>query len=138
MTAQLTHIAISAINPLLMRTFYKGVFGLRPASPTSDWFLTDGYVQFANNQRAPGWQDGVYHLTDGVVILQIMPWVITDYAEAGIVERPALDHVGFSVESLAAYQSDLDAFVEEHPEAGPWVDVRTEEHLKSERGARAE
>jgi catechol 2,3-dioxygenase-like lactoylglutathione lyase family enzyme len=247
MTAQLTHIAISAINPLIMRTFYKGVFGLRPASPTSDWFLTDGYVQFANNQRAPGWQagldhfgfevdnldevkerladlyprirlttrpahrkyvglathdpeghvfdltfqemgdratylrekaevqrtdrhihhlamralepdrmakfyqdvfdlklekdpgdDGIYQLTDGVVILQIMPWFITDYAEAGIVERPALDHVGFSVESLAAYQSDLDAFVEEHPEAGPWLDVRTEERLKSERGARAE
>jgi catechol 2,3-dioxygenase-like lactoylglutathione lyase family enzyme len=247
MTAQLTHIAISAINPLIMRTFYKGVFKLRPASPTSDWFLTDGYVQFANNQRAPGWQagldhfgfevdnldevkerladlypkirlttrpahrkyvglathdpeghvfdltyremgdratyvrgaaeldrteryihhlamralepermakfyqdvfdlklektpgeDGVYHLTDGVVILQIMPWDITDYAEAGIVERPALDHVGFSVESLDAYKRDLDAFTEEHPEAGPWFDTRTEERLQSERGARAE
>ena len=76
------------------------------------------------------------HLTDGVVILEIMPWVIGDYAEAGIVERPALDHVGFSVESLAAYRADLDAFVAEYPEAGPWVDKRTEERLNWERGAR--
>ena len=86
-------------------------------------------------EEQPG-SDGVQHLTDGVLKFEIMPWDITDYAEAGIVERPALDHVGFSVESIAAYQADLAAFVAEYPEAGPWKDKRTEERLKSERGAR--
>jgi catechol 2,3-dioxygenase-like lactoylglutathione lyase family enzyme len=244
MTAQLTHIAISATSPQRMKTFYQGVFGLRGVV-TGGSFLNDGYVNFAFNFRAPGWQggldhfgfevdnidevkrrladlypkvklttrpahrsyvglashdpeghvfdltfremgekqhhvseireldrterhihhlamraldpervakfytdvldlqvaeqsgpDGVQHLTDGVLKFEIMPWDITDYAEAGIVERPNLDHVGFSVESIAAYQADLAAFVAEYPEAGPWKDARTEERLNWERAAR--
>lgn len=247
MDAKLTHIAISAVNPRIMKTFYAGVFGLHPVSEKNpDGFLTDGYINFAFNYRKPGYQAGldhfgfevddldevrrrigelypavgvttrpshrgyvgmashdpeghcfdlsyaemgerrrtvshgkdgqdrterhfhhlamraldpakiarfyqdvfdlrlaketggdqVCHLTDGVLTFEIMPWRITDYAEAGIVERPALDHIGFSVESIAAYQADLAALVAEYPEAAPWADKRDEQRLRDERAAR--
>jgi len=245
--AKLTHIAISAVNPRLMKTFYSGVFGLHPVSERSpDGFLTDGYINFAFNYRKPGYQAGldhfgfevddvdevlrriqelypsvgvttrpahrgyvgraghdpeghvfdlsyaemgerrrtvihdkdghdrttrhihhlamraldpdriakfytdvfelrylkqpgadrVHHLTDGVITFAIMPWRIQDYAEAGIVERPALDHVGFEVESIEAYKHDLDVLVAEYPEAAPWADKRDEQRLRDERAAR--
>lgn len=248
MDAKLTHIAISAVNPRIMKTFYSGVFGLRPISERNpDGFLTDGYINFAFNYRKPGYQagldhfgfevddveevrrritelypscdlttrpshrgyvgmashdpeghvfdlsyaemgdrrrtvihgkdgadrttrhihhlamrvlepariarfyqdvfdlrlaketgeDGVHHLTDGVLTFEIMPWRIKDFAEAGIVERPALDHIGFSVESIDAYKHDLELLVAESPEAAPWADKRDEQRLRDERAARA-
>ncbi len=247
MKAQLTHIAISAVNPRRMKTFYSGVFGLQSANPNSDaGFLSDGYINFAFNMRKPGYQggldhfgfevddveevrrrieeayptvhittrpavrgyvgmashdpeghvfdlsypemgerrrrisygkdgqdrtprhihhlamrvldppaiarfyqhvfeldlaketaeDGVHHLTDGVLTFEIMPWRVTDFAEAGIVERPALDHVGFEVESIDAYKHDLEVLVAEYPEAAPWSDKRDEQRLRDERAAR--
>lgn len=247
MAAKLTHIAISAVNPRIMKTFYSGVFGLHSISEKNpDGFLTDGYINFAFNYRKPGYQAGldhfgfevddvdevrrriselypsvgvttrpahrgyvgmashdpeghcfdltyaemgerrrnivkdggqerterhfhhlamraldpakiarfytdvfdlqvaqatgedqVHHLTDGVLTFVIMPWRIQDYAEAGIVERPALDHIGFSVESIEAYQHDLELLVAESPEAAPWADKRDEQRLRDERAARA-
>jgi catechol 2,3-dioxygenase-like lactoylglutathione lyase family enzyme len=248
MKAQLTHIAISAVNPRIMKTFYSGVFGLHPISERNpDGFLTDGYINFAFNYRKPGYQAGldhfgfevddidevlrriqemypevgvttrpahrgyvgraghdpeghvfdltyaemgdrrrnivkgtdgegrttrhihhlamrvldpakvakfytdvfdlklaketgedrVHHLTDGVLTFVIMPWKITDFAEAGIVERPNLDHIGFSVESIDAYKHDLELLVAEYPEAAPWADKRDEQRLRDERAARA-
>src|SRR5687767_7814768 len=60
--AKLTHIAISAVNPGLMKTFYRGVFGLNSNNPSSDaGFLTDGYINFAFNFRKPGYQAGLDH-----------------------------------------------------------------------------
>ena len=47
MKANLTHIAISAVNPPLMKLFYSSVFGLWPISENRDGFLTDGYINFA-------------------------------------------------------------------------------------------
>ncbi len=248
MDAKLTHIAISAVNPRIMKTFYSGVFGMKPISERSpDGFLTDGYINFAFNYRKPGYQAGldhfgfevndidevlrriselypsvgvttrpahrgyvgraghdpeghvfdltyaemgerrrnlvkdtsgagryprhihhlamrvldpekiakfymdvfdlklvkepgedrVQHLTDGVITFAIMPWKIQDFADAGIVERPNLDHIGFEVESIEAYQHDLDLLVAEYPEAAPWADKRDEQRLRDERAARA-
>jgi catechol 2,3-dioxygenase-like lactoylglutathione lyase family enzyme len=248
MKAQLTHIAISAVNPKIMKTFYQGVFGLRPISERNpDGFLTDGYINFAFNYRKPGYQAGldhfgfevddvdevlrrmaelypevdvttrpghrgyvgraghdpeghvfdltyaemgerrrnivsgataddrttrhihhlamrvldperiakfytdvfdlqvvkepgvdrVQHLTDGMLTFAIMPWRIKDFAEAGIVERPNLDHIGFEVESIDAYKHDVEMLVSEYPEAKPWADHRDEERLRNERAARA-
>ena len=37
----------------------------------------------------------------------IMPWAITDFAGTGI-ERPALDHIGFKVESVEAVRRQLE------------------------------
>ena len=246
MKTQLTHIAISAVTPRIMKTFYSNVFGLWPTSSSPDGFLTDGYINFAFNYRKPGYQagldhfgfevddvdevqrriaelyptvltttrpshrsyvgmashdpeghvfdlsyaemgdrrrsisrgkdgqerttryihhlamralnpaaiakfyqdvfeltpvkaagdDGVHHLTDGVLTFQIMPWRITDFAQTGIVERPALDHIGFAVESIAAFKDDLASLVAEAPEAAPWQDKRDQQRLRDERAAR--
>jgi catechol 2,3-dioxygenase-like lactoylglutathione lyase family enzyme len=239
--AKLTHVAISAVNPPLMKTFYSGVFGLYPVSEKSA-YLTDGYINFAFNARKPGYQAGldhfgfevddvdeikrriaelypsvevtprppyrgyvgmashdpegqtfdlsypergealrtvslnerpvrteryihhlvkraldparlaqfyrdvfdlqlvkepgedrVYHLSDGVMTFVIMPWRITDYAMAGICERPALDHIGFSVESIDAFKRDPAAFVAEYPEAAPWAETSVRTGLMAER-----
>src|SRR6266478_993886 len=43
--------------------------------------------------------DPNFYLSDGRVVFMIMPWRITEFAGTG-VERPALDHIGFSVESV--------------------------------------
>ena len=36
-----------------------------------------------------------------------MPWKISDFSGSGI-ERPALDHIGFKVESLSAFKADVE------------------------------
>ena len=62
--------------------------------------------------------DPNHYLSDGVVTLVIAPWVITDYQGSGI-ERPALDHLGFHVESLERFQADLDELVRSDPALQP-------------------
>ena len=47
-----------------------------------------------------------------------MPWDITDYLGSGI-ERPALDHLGFRVESVATFKKDLAALIERDPSLAP-------------------
>jgi catechol 2,3-dioxygenase-like lactoylglutathione lyase family enzyme len=247
MKTKLTHIAISAVNPTVVKDFYAGVFGLERVSRRANGadFLTDGYINFAVNYRKPGYQAGLdhygfevddidevrrrirelypmvgvttrpshrgyvglashdpegkvfdltyaemgsqrrmqeadqqsrsvrrfhhlairsieprrmaqfyvdvldlqwakvpgpddktFHLTDGVINFVLLPWVVTDFAKTGIVERPAPDHIGFSVETIAAYKRDLNALVEARPEVAPWADKRDEQRLRDERGAR--
>jgi catechol 2,3-dioxygenase-like lactoylglutathione lyase family enzyme len=247
MKTKLTHIAISAVNPSLMKDFYAGVFGLDLVSRRRNGagFLTDGYINFAINYRKPGYQAGLdhygfevddvdevrrrirelypmvgvttrpqhrgyvglashdpegkvfdltypemgsqrrlreadqeertlryfhhlairsieprrmakfymdvldlqwakvpgpddttFHLSDGVMNFVLLPWVVTDFAATGIVERPAPDHIGFSVESIDAYKRDLDTMVEARPELAPWADKRDEQRLRDERRAR--
>src|SRR5436189_133242 len=117
-----------------MKTFYSAAFGLHSNNPNSEaGFLNDGYDRtlrhihhlamrvldppkvakfyqdvFELKLAKETGEDGVYHLTDGVVTFEILPWKVTDFAEAGIVERPNLDHVGFEVESIDAYKHDLE------------------------------
>jgi hypothetical protein len=58
-----------------------------------------------------------------------MPWKIADFSGSGI-ERPALDHIGFKVESLAAFKADVEkhahlyAVEENRPEKNPEREVR--------------
>jgi len=57
-----------------------------------------------------------------------MPWKISDFYGSGI-ERPALDHIGFKVESLAAFKADLEKsshlyVPEDRPEKNPEREVR--------------
>jgi hypothetical protein len=49
---------------------------------------------------------GAFALTDGRMTMHILPWKISDFLGTGI-ERPAPDHLGFEVESLAAFEKDL-------------------------------
>jgi catechol 2,3-dioxygenase-like lactoylglutathione lyase family enzyme len=63
------------------------------------------------------------------VTLAIFPWQITDYEGSGI-ERPALDHIGFKVESMSAFKADLDKYmaanpaIDDRPEKNPEREVR--------------
>jgi catechol 2,3-dioxygenase-like lactoylglutathione lyase family enzyme len=94
----LNHLALRAVNPEMLAEFYAEVFELvaleKPAG------------------------DPNYYLTDGRLTFTIMSWDITDYLGSGI-ERPALDHLGFQVESVAAFQRDLAALVERDPTLAP-------------------
>jgi hypothetical protein len=72
--------------------------------------------------------DPNHYLSDGKVTLAVMPWKISDFYGSGI-ERPALDHIGFKVESMSAFKADLEKnshlFVkEDRPEKNPERDVR--------------
>ena len=51
--------------------------------------------------------DPNFYLSDGIVTMIIAPWKITDYAGTGIA-RPAMDHLGFTVESVDAFKADLE------------------------------
>ena len=58
-----------------------------------------------------------------------MPWQIGDFLGSGI-ERPALDHIGFKVESMAAFKADWEKVAstytptDDRPEKNPERDVR--------------
>ena len=80
------HIALRAVKPGMLAKFYREVFELTEMEKPAD--------------------DPNFYLSDGKVIFVIMPWDITDFAGTGI-ERPALDHIGFKVESVDAVKSEL-------------------------------
>ena len=67
-------------------------------------------------EKAPS--DPETYLTDGRVMFVISPWRIGDYAGGGI-ERPALEHIGFKVESVEQVLADLEAMSERSPELAP-------------------
>jgi predicted enzyme related to lactoylglutathione lyase len=82
----ITHWALRTLEPERLAEFYGEIFELETA------------------------QDGdSYRLTDGRVSLIIIPWKLSDYIGGGI-EKPALDHLGFEVESLDAFKADLAKF----------------------------
>jgi catechol 2,3-dioxygenase-like lactoylglutathione lyase family enzyme len=92
------HFMLRTVDAPRVARFYKDVF------------------DFEERDRAP--DDQNTYLTDGKVTLIVAPWRIADYAGSGI-ERPALDHLGFKVESLAAFKSDLDQMIENDPTLAP-------------------
>ena len=94
----LSHLALRTVSPETLAEFYAEVFELRGLEKPAD--------------------DPNYYLTDGRLTFTIMPWDITDYLGSGI-ERPALDHLGFQVESVVAFQRDLAALVERDPSLAP-------------------
>jgi catechol 2,3-dioxygenase-like lactoylglutathione lyase family enzyme len=94
----LNHLALRTVNPEILAEFYTEV------------------LELSALEKPAG--DANYYLTDGRLTFTIMPWDITDYLGSGI-ERPALDHLGFQVESVAAFQRDLAALVERDPSLAP-------------------
>jgi len=94
----LNHLALRAVNPENIAEFYQEVFELQALEKPAD--------------------DPSFYLSDGRLTFTVMPWDITDSLGAGI-ERPALDHLGFHVESLTAFQTDLDALAEGDPALAP-------------------
>lgn len=82
-----SHFALRAMEPNCLAEFYAGVFEL----------------PLTNSPAG----DGAFALSDGRVTMHILPWKISDFLDTGI-ERPALDHLGFEVEDLAAFKKDVD------------------------------
>jgi len=93
-----THFQLRAVNPGVLAQFYQEIYGLQLEPRNGD--------------------DSTFALTDGRVTLVIAPWSILDYEGTGI-ERPAIDHLGFEVESLDAFKTDLDELMESRPELFP-------------------
>jgi predicted enzyme related to lactoylglutathione lyase len=94
----LRHFTLRTLDAAGIARFYRDVFDLQ--------------------EQPKDAADPNHYLSDGVVTLVIAPWVITDYQGSGI-ERPALDHLGFHVESLEQFQADLDALVRRDPALKP-------------------
>lgn len=103
---QVKHFTLRTVDPNTVARFYREVFGLlemeKPAGDLNSY------------------------LTDGKVILIVSPWKITDYKGTGI-ERPALDHIGFEVESLDAVKKDFQTFIDQNPSLSPENAVKPEE-----------
>lgn len=103
------HFGLRCVDPDLCGEFYRDVFELTEL------------------EKPAG--DPNHYLSDGKVTLAVMPWKISDFYGSGI-ERPALDHIGFKVESLAAFKADVEkhahlyAVEENRPEKNPEREVR--------------
>jgi catechol 2,3-dioxygenase-like lactoylglutathione lyase family enzyme len=78
--------AIRTLHAEKCADFYMEVFGLEPLNKRTE---------------VPG-----HHLTDGRVILSIMPWSIPVY-EGMAIKRPGPDHFGFKVESIETLKRDI-------------------------------
>ncbi len=106
---RISHIALRVLEPDMIAEFYRTVFELLEL------------------EKPAG--DPNHYLSDGQVTLAILPWQITDFEGSGI-ERPALDHIGFKVESLSTFKADFDKYVaanppvDDRPEKNPERDVR--------------
>ena len=81
------HFGLRCVDPDLCGEFYRDVFELTEL------------------EKPAG--DPNHYLSDSKVTLAVMPWKIADFSGSGI-ERPALDHIGFKVESLAAFKADVE------------------------------
>ena len=114
------HVVLRVVEADRAAQFYSTVYGLDEM------------------EKAPS--DPNRYLTDGRVTFVISPWCIGDYTGGGI-ERPALEHVGFKVESIEAVLADLQTMAEATPElapkpwkAGPEGEVRIRQLALCNRG----
>jgi catechol 2,3-dioxygenase-like lactoylglutathione lyase family enzyme len=94
-----SHFALRTLNPDAVAAFYRDVFELEP--------------------RNRGAGDPNRYLTDGHVTMVLMPWRIGDYEGTGIVS-PAMEHIGFTVESVAAFEADLERIGASNPHLRPY------------------
>ena len=92
------HLVLRTVDPEGVARFYVDVFDLMEL------------------ERPPS--DPSIYLSDGRVTLVVSPWKISDFEGTGI-ERPALDHLGFKVESVETFQGELTAFAQRDPELAP-------------------
>lgn len=92
------HFAVRAMHPDALAEFYRDVF------------------EFEVRNKAEG--DHNHYLSDGHITMVIMPWHITDY-DGGGISSPALDHMGFTVESLAKFEADVERVSTVNPSLAP-------------------
>ena len=92
------HFALRTVMPEALAEFYVKVFELQAL------------------EKPAG--DPNFYLSDGKVTFVIVPWNINDYLGSGI-ERPALDHLGFKVESVEGFKTGLQTIVGTNPRLSP-------------------
>ena len=92
------HFVLRAVDPMTVARFYREVFELMELEKPGD--------------------DSNFYLTDGRITLVISPWRISDFEGSGI-ERPAMDHIGFKVESVEAVKNDIKALTGKNPSLAP-------------------
>jgi len=93
-----SHIAIRTMRPDEMAQFYIEVFELTPQNK--------------------GAGDPNHYLSDGHMTLMLMPWDIRNYVEQNVL-LPAIDHIGFTVESVDKLKGDVDEAVGINPVLNP-------------------
>jgi len=96
----INHVAMRTMRPDEMAVFYREVMELAPSNV---------------KKRS---DDPNHYLTDGHMTLVIMPWDITDYDGTGII-TPGMDHIGFKVESVAAFKADVERIAADNPRLTP-------------------
>ena len=92
------HVALRTMRADDMAEFYRDVFELASANKTAG--------------------DRNHYLTDGHMTLVIMPWDITDYDGTGIITA-GMDHIGFKVESIEKFKSDVARIAADNPLLAP-------------------
>ena len=108
MPRKISHFGLRVLEPEQIAEFYRTLFELTELEKPAD--------------------DPNHYLSDGKVMLAILPWQITDFEGSGI-ERPALDHIGFKVESMARFKADLEKYTAAHT---PAVEDRPEKNIERE------
>lgn len=91
---RIRHFKLRVMNPAAIAAFYRDLFDLQ--------------------EEEKALEDPNYYLTDGKVTLIIAPWKMSDFEGAGI-DRPGLEHLGFTVESVEAVKQQLVALRESDP-----------------------
>ena len=80
------YLALRTPNPELCAEFYHDVFKLTPLNRQED--------------------DETHSLTDGRMILKLLPWKISDFNGLD-ANRPMLDHIGFKVEDADLVHQEI-------------------------------
>ena len=80
------YLALRTPNPSRCSDFYRDVFEMTPMNRQED--------------------EDTYSLTDGRVVLKLMPWRISDF-DGMDVNRPMLDHIGFKVEDADKVHEEI-------------------------------
>ena len=80
------YLALRTPNPSRCSDFYRDVFEMTPMNRQED--------------------EDTYSLTDGRVVLKLMPWRISDF-DGMDANRPMLDHIGFKVEDADKVHEEI-------------------------------
>ena len=86
LSRHIEYLALRTPNPSRCSDFYRDVFEMTPMNRQED--------------------EETYSLTDGRVVLKLMPWRISDF-DGMDVNRPMLDHIGFKVEDADKVHEEI-------------------------------
>jgi hypothetical protein len=98
-TRHISHFMVPAMDAAALATFYKDVYDLQELPKAAD--------------------DANIYLTDGMVTMVVGQWRLSNYGIGGLDGKPSVDYLGFRVESLDRFLSDLDELAQDDPSLAP-------------------